>query len=117
MKHNFKNLTIWKRSRTFVKDIYTSSSQFPKEELFSLTNQLRRAAISIPSNISEGCGRSTKPQLVHFLDLAIASSCEVETQLYLSFDLNYINEKDKNHLTQEVSEIRRMIISFQNKFR
>ena len=117
MKHNFKNLAIWKKSRFFVKDIYTISKQFPKEELFSLTNQIRRAAISIPSNISEGCGRSTDPQLIHFLDIAIASSCEVETQIYLSFDLGYLKESDKELLCQKISEIRRMIIAFQKKFK
>jgi len=117
MRHNFKNLEIWKRSRRFVYNVYTNSKQFPKEELFSLTNQIRRASVSIPSNISEGCGRSTDAQLVHFLDVAIASSCEVETQLYLSYDLGYLDETQKDTLTQEVSEIRRMMIAFQNKFK
>ena len=117
MKHNFKNLNIWKRSRIFVKEVYTHTKQFPKEELFSLTNQIRRSAISIPSNISEGCGRSTNPQLVHFLDIAVASSCELETQLYIAFDLGYLAESPKDTLTKEVSEIRKMIIKFQSKFK
>lgn len=117
MKHNFKNLQIWQRSRVFVKNIYINTKQFPKEETYSLTNQIRRAAISIPSNISEGCGRSTDPQLFHFLDIAIASACEVETQLYLSLDLGYMSEKQCDDLTQEVSEIRRMLVAFQQKFR
>jgi four helix bundle protein len=92
MKHNFKKLEIWIRSRNFVKEIYMVTQSFPKEEIFGLTCQLRRSAVAIPSNIAEGCGRSSNPQLVHFLDIAIGSSCETETQLYLSFDLGDINE-------------------------
>ncbi len=117
MKHNFKKLHIWTRSRLFMKEIYLITKSFPKEELYGLASQLRRAAVAIPSNISEGCGRSTNPQLIHFLDVAIASSCEVETQLYVSFDLAYINEFDLNRLIQEASEIRRMTIKFQDKHR
>ena len=115
MKHNFKNLQIWQRSRKFVKDIYLVSKKFPKEELFGLTSQIRRCAVSIPSNIAEGCGRGTNAQLSHFLDIAVGSNCEVETQLYLSFDLEYISESEMNCLTQEASEIRMMTISFQKK--
>ena len=79
MRHNFLNLEIWKRSRHLVKRIYIISKRFPNEEKFGLTSQLRRAAISVPSNISEGCGRGSDPQLIHFLDVAIASLCELET--------------------------------------
>ena len=117
MKHNFKNLDIWKRSRIFVKEIYLITKNFPHDERYGLTSQIRRAAISIPSNIAEGCGRSTNPQLIHFLDIAIASTCEVETQLYLSFDLAYIDQTGIERLTDEASQIRRMTIRFQNNYR
>jgi len=117
MKHNFKKLEIWKRSRSLVKEIYLLSKNFPKDELFGLTSQIRRATVSIPSNIAEGVGRSTNAQVIHFLDISIASSCEVETQLYLSFDLIYILESDLNRLIDEISQIRRMTINFQNKHR
>ena len=115
MKHNFKKLEIWNRSRSLVKEIYLLTKFYPKEELYGLTSQLRRAAISIPSNIAEGVSRSTDPQIVHFLDISIASSCEVETQLYLSFDLDYISEFDLNRLSDEISQIRRMTMRFQAK--
>ncbi|MEO1263957.1 MAG: four helix bundle protein [Bacteroidota bacterium] len=115
MKHNFKKLEIWKRSRAFVKEIYLTTKKFPKEELFGLTAQIRKAVISIPSNIAEGCGRSSNAQLVHFLDISIASNCEVETQLYVSYDLEYVSEKDLNRLVQEAVEIRRMTIKFQQR--
>ena len=117
MKHNFNKLEIWKRSRTLVKEIYLLSKKFPKDELFGLTSQIRRATVSMPSNIAEGVSRSTNPQIIHFLDISIASSCEVETQLYLSFDLEYIFESDLNRLVDEISQIRRMTINFQNKHR
>ena len=100
-----------------VKDIYLLSEKFPKDERYGLTSQIRRAAVSIPSNIAEGVSRSTDAQIAHFLDISIASSCEVETQLYLSFDLEYILEQDLNQLVDEISQIRRMSIRFQEKHR
>ncbi len=115
MQHNFKKLEIWKRSRNFVKEIYLISRSFPHDERFGLTDQIRRAAISIPSNIAEGCGRNTIPQLAHFLDIAIASNCEVETQLYLSFDLEYIQEAEMIRLTEEAVEIRKMTLNFRKR--
>lgn len=117
MKHNFKKLEIWKRSRALVKEIYLLSKRFPKNELYGLTSQIRRATVSMPSNIAEGVSRSTNAQIIHFLDISIASSCEVETQLYLSFDLEYIFESDLNRLVDEISQIRRMTMNFQNKHR
>ena len=115
MKHNFKKLEIWKRSRSLVKEIYLLTKSYPKEELYGLTSQIRRATVSIPSNIAEGVSRSTDAQIVHFLDISIASSCEVETQLYLSFDLGYISESELNRLSDEISQIRRMTMRFQAK--
>ena len=115
MKHNFKKLEIWKRSRVLVKEIYLLTKTFPKEELYGLTSQIRRATVSMPSNIAEGVSRSTNAQIVHFLDISIASSCEVETQLFLSFDLEYISEFDLNRLNDEIAQIRRMTINFQKK--
>jgi len=79
MRHNFLHLEIWKRSRKLVKIIYQTSKSFPSEEKFGLTSQIRRAAVSVPSNIAEGCGRDTDPQLKNFMNIAIGSICEVET--------------------------------------
>ena len=115
MKHNFKKLEIWKRSRVFVKEIYLTTKKFPHDERFGLTDQIRRAAVSVPSNIAEGCGRDTIPQLAHFLDISIASCCEVETQLYLSFDLEYIQESEMIRLTEEVANIRKMAYNFRKR--
>ena len=114
MKHNFLNLEIWKRSRKLVKRIYSISKSFPSEEKFGLSAQLRRCSISVPSNIAEGCGRGTDPQLAHFLDVATGSLCELETQVYLSLDLEFINKKEAIELVREITEIRKMTQSFRS---
>lgn len=114
MKHNFKNLEIWKRSRTLVKMVYTLSAKLPSEEKFGLTLQIRKSAVSIPSNIAEGCGRGTDKTLAQFLDIAIGSSCELETQLYLADDLTFLNSTEVESLITDITQIRKMIIGFKN---
>ena len=117
MKHNFKNLNIWKLSRELVKEIYLITKKFPADERFGLTSQIRRCAVSIPSNIAEGCGRGTDRQLAHFLDISVGSSCELESHLYLCFDLDYINETDLENFTSKVVSIRRMTLRFQARYK
>jgi len=85
---------------------------FPSEEKFNLISQMNRSAVSIPSNIAEGCGRGTDGQLVYFLNIAIGSNCELETQFYLAFDIGYISKQILDKFTDEISQIRRMIIQF-----
>ena len=115
MIKNFKNLDIWKRSCRLVKKIYKATKELPKEEAYGLTSQIRRAAVSVPSNIAEGCGRKTIPDLSRFLDMSIGSLCELETQLYLSHDLEFLKMKIMQDLVDEIGQIRRMIIAYQNK--
>ena len=112
MRHNFKNLSIWKRSRRLVKRVYEISRDFPREEKFGLTNQMRRAAVSVPSNIAEGCGRNGDKKLIQFLFIANGSLCELETQFLLCYDLDFILEKELTEITEEIVEIRKMIFSF-----
>ena len=112
MKHNFKKLEIWKNARRLVKLVYQVSSNFPKEEMYGLTSQIRRAAVSMPSNISEGCGRNSDQQLIHFLGIAIGSNCELETQLYLAYDLEFIDETLFEETRQPVEELRKMMVGF-----
>lgn len=114
MKHNFKQLAIWRRSKDLVKDIYEKTKHFPGEERFGLGLQIRKSAVSIPSNIAEGCGRGTEPQLARFLDIAIGSSCELETQLYLTMDLDFVKNDQGEALISELVEIRKMMIGFKN---
>ena len=85
--HNYKKLNVWISSISLVKNIYNLTRKFPKEEMFVLTQQLRRAAISIPSNIAEGAGRNSNAQFKNFLQISIGSCFEVETQLIISKEL------------------------------
>lgn len=112
--HNFRELKVWHKSKQLVKDIYLVTRQFPKDELYGLTNQMRRCAVSIPSNIAEGCGRGTDPQLIHFLDMAHGSSCELETQVLLSNDLGFTFENTLNDLIIKIHKVQKMIIGFKN---
>ncbi len=89
MKMNYTDLDVWKSSRALVKEVYQISASFPKEELYGLTNQVRRSSVSIPSNIAEGLGRQSNKETIHFLFIARGSMYELETQLYLAFDLIY----------------------------
>lgn len=112
--HNFKELKIWQNSKNLVIDIYGSTANFPKEEMFGLTNQIRRSAVSIPSNIAEGCGRSTDKDLIRFLDIANGSSFELETQLIIAKELNFLAEKDFQYLDERLTEIQKMNYGFKN---
>lgn len=87
-------LDAWKLSRTLVTDIYKMTREFPKEELFGLTSQIRRSAVSIPSNIAEGAARSGSKEFAQFLNIARGSLSELETQLLIATDLGYIREND-----------------------
>ena len=95
---SFEELIIWQESRKFTSNIYKLTKNFAKEELYGLTSQIRRAAISIMSNIAEGFDRKTTKEFIHFLIIARASASEVQNDLYISLDLNYINKEDfKTH--------------------
>lgn len=112
--HNFKELKIWKLGRSLVKDIYIATNSCPQREQFGLTSQIRRAAISIPSNIAEGSGRGTK-DFSRFLTMALSSAFEVETQLFLAHDLEFLPETTTNKLLEQVQEIQKMIYGLQRK--
>jgi four helix bundle protein len=112
--HNFKDLKVWQKARFLVKDVYILTKKFPKEEMFALTSQIKRAAVSISSNIAEGCGRGTNKQLHYFLEIAQGSSCELETELILSFDLEFITEQELLDAQSRLIEIQRMIQSLMN---
>ena len=109
MNHNFKELKIWQKSIALTKDIYTITKNFPKEEMFGLTNQIRRCAVSVPSNIAEGCGRDTPKQLINFLNIAMGSLCELETQLLISKELHYIKQQNSKEILNNIDEIGKMI--------
>ena len=113
--HNYKEMKIWQKGRMLVKEIYQLTQKFPSDERFGLTSQTRRAAVSIPSNISEGAGRGTDKDFSHFLDMARGSVNEVETLIFLANDLEYISIEELNNLILKTEELGKMIISFQSK--
>ena len=111
-----KDLNVWQNSIDFVTKIYSISKDFPKEESFGLQSQIRRAAISIPSNISEGASRNSKKEFIQFLYIALGSASEMETQLIIANKIGYITDVDP--LLKEVDSIKKMLnglISFLKK--
>lgn len=89
---SYTSLEVWLKNRILVKEVYNLTKVFPKDEIFGLTGQLRRAAVSVPSNIAEGCGRQHAKDAVQFFYIARGSLYELETQLYLAYDQEYISE-------------------------
>lgn len=115
VRHNYKNLKVWQKSREFVKDVYIISAKFPSDEKFGVVTQLRRAAISISLNIAEGSGRSSDKDFKNFLHNAYGSSLEVENLAILCLDLGFINEATQNDLVEKVNELQRMLNAFISK--
>jgi four helix bundle protein len=110
--HNFKELKVWQKGRKFVKNIYVLTRKFPKEELFVLTSQIRRAAISITSNIAEGSGSRSDKDFAGFIDIATGSSFELESQIYVACDLEYFSEDELDVYPDKIQEIQRMLFHF-----
>ena len=106
--HNYKKLNVWVSSISLVKNIYKLTRKFPKDEMFVLTQQLRRAAISIASNIAEGAGRNSNAQFKNFLQISIGSCYEAETQLIISKELEYISEEELDTISKELDSIMKM---------
>ena len=110
----FKELKVWQKAFDLVTEIYTKSQEFPKEELYGLTSQIRRSAVSIPSNIAEGCGRKTNKDFANFLGISLGSAFELETQLIIAKNLNFMNSDDFKILENEIHHIQNMIIKLQS---
>jgi len=106
---NFKELLVWQKSIDFVTIIYKVTGSFPKDEMYGLISQIKRASVSIPSNIAEGNSRRSKPDYLQFLKIARGSCAEVETQLIISKNLNYLNEQDHQKLNNNIIEISKML--------
>lgn len=111
--NNFRELSVWKKAIDMVKEVYLITSRFPKEELCGLTNQIRRAAVSVPSNIAEGAGRNSGKEFVHFLSIALGSCYELETQFVISRELGFVTEQDLSVLENVFAEIQKMIRGLQ----
>ena len=112
--HRFKELDIWKLSRQFCSEVYAITSKFPDSEKFGITNQLRRASVSVPSNIAEGASRRSNKDFGRFLEIAIGSMYELETQLMISKDLGFINKKESEVLLSDLESIIKMTSKFKS---
>jgi four helix bundle protein len=110
---DFKKIQVWERAHSFALRIYKLTSAFPNNEMYGLTSQMRRAAISIPSNLAEGCGRDSQAELARFVHISGGSASELEYQLLLAHELGYIDERDFLELDKEINEIKRMLHGFE----
>lgn len=110
--HNYKELTVWQRSVEIATSVYKVTQNYPKHELYGLTSQIRRCTISISSNIAEGAGRSSDKDFSRFLNISYGSSFELETQLIISKELNYLDDSSFKELNSDLSEIQKMLYSF-----
>jgi four helix bundle protein len=107
--HNYKELTVWTKAVKLATDIYRATSEYPKSELYGITSQMRRCAVSISSNIAEGAGRSSNKDFARFLHIANGSSYELETQLLISKNLTYLKDAEFESLDNSLVEIQKML--------
>jgi four helix bundle protein len=114
---DFRQLQVWERSHNLTLAVYRATRSFPQEDRFGLTSQIRRAAASIPTNIAEGCGRSTDKELAQFMQIAMGSASEVEYQLLLAHDLDYLSDDTYRRLNDSVVEVKKMLSTFIKRLR
>lgn len=112
---DFKDLILWQRAMNLVVEVYDLVKKLPKEEFFALSDQIRRAVISIPSNIAEGQGRNSSKEFIHFLSIAKGSKAELETQLLLCVRINYLKELEIEKAMSLVEEVGKMLNSLQKR--
>ncbi|TJZ61078.1 four helix bundle protein [Sphingobacterium olei] len=115
--HNLQELLIWQKAIDLSVHVYKLVADFPNDERYGLSSQLKRSAISIPSNIAEGAGRNSENEFVHFLGIANGSSYELQTQIVIAHKLSFISYEEMNFVCDSVAEIQKMNYGFQNKLR
>ncbi|MBS1593187.1 MAG: four helix bundle protein [Bacteroidetes bacterium] len=113
--HDYKQLKVWNKAIDLVVDVYKATGDFPKEEKYGLISQMRRCAVSIPSNIAEGAGRNSDKEFCHFLSIAHGSSYELETQLIVSQRLELIDSTSSDALCARINEVQKMSYNLQSK--
>lgn len=113
----FRDLLIWQKGMNLVTSIYKVTEVFPKEEQYNLTSQIRRSAISIPSNIAEGYGRDGRRDFLKYLNIALSSIFELQTQIEIAFNLNFIPKEIFIEIYEKTRELERMLVSFINKIK
>jgi len=115
--HSYRDLIVWKKSIGLVTEIYWITKIFPKDDMFWLTSQIRRAAVSIPSNIAEWQSRNWSNEFLHFLWIAEGSLAELETQIIIANNVVYLEDKKKNELIEKTEEIRRILFALKKSLR
>ncbi len=108
---SYRDLDVWRHSIDFVKEVYRVTGKFPPSEIYGLTNQVRRAAVSIPSNIAEGQGRNSSKEFRQFMSIALGSVAEVETQLIIAKAINYLTDGELNPLLDSLDIVKKMLKS------
>ena len=114
---DFRKLEVWAKGHQLTVAVYEVTRTFPRDEIYGLTSQIRRAAGSIPANIAEGCGRNGDAELSRFLQIAMGSASELEYHILLARDLNLLDSTGCDHLSNEVTEIKRMLASLIKKLK
>ena len=114
---DFRKLEIWQKSYQLTLEIYKLTKTFPKDEMFGLTSQIRRAAVSIPSNIAEGCGRDGDAELARFLSIAMGSASELECQLQMSHDMDMLAHDQYHTINTKLLELKRQLNTFLQKLK
>ena len=114
-KNRFKNLVAYQESRKLVKEIYLLVKKFPKEENYALSDQLRRAVVSVPSNIAEGMGRYSSKEQTHFLEIAFGSLLEISAQLDIACDVGYITSSEQEHVDAQIDVVASLISGLRSK--
>ena len=109
MLKNYKELKVWQRAYQLCIEVYRVTKSFPKEEVYGLTSQIRRAAVSVPSNIAEGYGRRTPGEYIQALYVAYGSNCELETQILLSGDLGFVGGESSDRLRKDLGDVERLL--------
>src|SRR5712672_3557124 len=115
MPENYRDLIAWQKAKALALEVYVCTRRFPKDEMYGLTSQMRRAAVSVPSNIAEGKGRHSHKELVQFLFRARGSLLELETQLSIARELDYIDSPAFKHLNGTVDEVGRLLNELINR--
>ena len=106
--NNYKELKLWQKSVDLAVKIYKTTTSFPKEEMYGLTSQIKRSAVSVPSNIAEGAGRNSKKDFNNFLGISTGSSCELDTQLIIATRVGFLDDASLQFLQNEITEIQKM---------
>ena len=114
---DFRQLRVWEDAHNLTIEIYQATKDFPKEELFALTNQIRRACVSIGSNIAKGCGRGSNKEYANFLQIALGSAFEIDYQMLLAKDLQYIESEKYLFLSEKIASVKRQLASLLQKVR